>query len=100
MIRKSTLAVLAAAVAVSFTSQAFGQAATSYGDVRPYHYGSDGSRKSGSWTAEQQGSTNAGQAQASGRQGQAGTQRAERTRGYSAFGQAPARRSTSEPARR
>ena len=105
MINKPTLAVLATAAAVSFASQAFGQAATAYGDVRPYHYGSDGSRKSGSWTLEQQGSTNTGQAQASqaqasGRQGQAGTQRAERTRGYSAFGQAPARRSSNEPARR
>jgi hypothetical protein len=68
-------------MAASLPSPAFTQSATSYGDVRPYHYESGGGRKSGSWTAEQQGSRNAGQAQAS------GTQNVQRARGAYARGQ-------------
>jgi hypothetical protein len=100
MIKKSALAILATTALVSVTSAALAQSADRYGSTLPYHYDSGGGQVRGSWSPEQQGSTNAGQAQASGRQGQAGTQRAERTRGYSAFGQAPARRSSSAPAGR
>jgi hypothetical protein len=77
MINKLTLALLAAAVAVGLTSQAFAQSATAYGDVRAYHYDSEGSRKYGSWGPEQQGSRNAGQAQAA----SSSTQNAQRARG-------------------
>ena len=103
MTTRSILVLTAAAAAMSLASPAGAQGVGDrYGSPLPNHYDSSGALKWGSWSPEQQGSGNQNAAsQNAGGQSQASASSAQGAQrpGYNAYGQAPAQRSSSRPAR-